>query len=394
MSTRGISAESRVSLQRPVKPVAERFVQDDSGLPPPTRNLMMAVRVEAFACIELVTIVGVAAYVFLTPPPERTPRNVTCLNLSCFNLGDELYTAMDLRSNPCDDFYQYACGRWAQYHPDYEDQFRYLEARVYRTANYKLRERMEKLPPPDKPLSGTDKAALSYLACVEVQTRHIDVPWKITELIFMRAKEDGSGSESLLQPTTAKLATKDAALRLMVSLGARPGHRRTLQGKWPPRRVDVAIALAPAQHDVLLAPDPRTDSRRIVSVTHSESLLKWKRHREQLTTPAATATCIQEFVNILSTEHALRVQVAAALVKMDAEVTAKMAAAAAMSLGAGTFVTFGQLPELEAAKVASPVAASLAAQEADTAPGPNAKPEAPSRYAMLFLIFEWSSERS
>lgn len=349
----------RVPLQRPVKPVAELFLQDDSGLPPPTRNLMMAVRVEAFACIELVTIVGVAAYVFLTPPPERTPRNVTCLNLSCFNLGDELYTAMDLRSNPCDDFYQYACGRWAQYHPDYEDQFRYLEARVYRTANYKLRERMEKLPPPDKPLSGTDKAALSYLACVEVQTRHIDVPWKITELIFMRAKGDGSGSESLLQPTTAKLATKDAALRLMVSLAL---------------DLDIDVLFK-----VLLAPDPRTDRRRIVSVTHSESLLKWKRHREQLTTPAATATCIQEFVNILSTEHTLRVQVAAALVKMDAEVTAKMAAAAAMSLGAGTFVTFGQLPELEAAKVASPVAASLAAQEADTVPDPNAKPEAPSR---------------
>ncbi|XP_075529858.1 neprilysin-1-like [Dermacentor variabilis] len=191
--------------------------QSDSELPPPTRNMMMSIRVEAFACIEMITIVGVAAYVFLTPPPERALRNVTCLNLSCFNLGEELYMAMDLRSNPCDDFYQYTCGRWAEYHPEYEDQFRYLEARVYRTANEKLRERLEKLPPPDKPLSGTDKAALSYLACVEVQTRHIDVPWKIAELLFMRATGEG-GSASLLEPTTGKLASRGAALRFLVSL--------------------------------------------------------------------------------------------------------------------------------------------------------------------------------
>nr|XP_050046690.1 neprilysin-1-like [Dermacentor andersoni] len=307
--------------------------QSDSELPPPTRNLMMSIRVEAFACIELVTIVGVAAYVFLTPPPERAPRNITCLNLSCFNLGEELYTSMDLRSNPCDDFYQYTCGRWAEYHPEYEDQFRYLEARVYRTANEKLRERLEKLPPPDKPLSGTDKAALSYLACVEVQTRHIDVPWKITELVFMRATGEG-GSASLLEPTAGKLASRSAALRLLVSLAL---------------DLDIDVLFK-----IMLAPDPRTDSRRIVSVSHSESLLRWKRHREQLMTPVATATCIREFVNVLSTEHALRAQLAAALVKMDVEVTAKMAAGAATSLGAGVFVTFAQLPALEAAKVAPP----------------------------------------
>ncbi|KAL1416796.1 hypothetical protein MTO96_027506 [Rhipicephalus appendiculatus] len=307
----------------------------DSGLPPPTRNLMMSVRVEAFACIELIAIVGVAAYVFFTPPPERMSRNITCLNLSCYNLGEELYTAMDLRSNPCDDFYQYTCGRWAENHPDYEDQFRYLEARVYRTANEKLRERMEKLPPPDKPLSGTDKAALSYLACVEVQTRHIDVPWMISQLLFRRTKDKG-GSESLLHPTTAKLTTKDAALRFLVSLAL---------------DLDIDVLFK-----ILLAPDPRTDSRRIVSVAHSDSLLKWKRHREQLMTPAATATCIREYVNMLSSEHSLRVEVAAALVKMDAEITTKVAAAAAMSLGAGTVVTFARLPDLETAKVVPPVA--------------------------------------
>ncbi|XP_075728696.1 neprilysin-11 [Rhipicephalus microplus] len=318
----------------------------DGGLPPPTRNMMMSVRVEAFACIELFTIVGVAAYVFFTPPPERMPRNITCLNLSCFNLGAELYTAMDLRSNPCDDFYQYTCGRWAENHPDYEDQFRYLEARVYRTANDKLRERMEKLPPPDKPLSGADKAALSYLACVEVQTRHIDVPWMISQLLFRRTKDRG-GSESLLHPTTAKLTTKDAALRLLVSLAL---------------DLDIDVLFK-----ILMAPDPRTNSRRVVSVAHSDSLLKWKRHREQLTTPAATATCIREFVNILSAEHSLRVEVAAALVKMDVEITVKMAAAAAMSLGAGTFVTFARIPALEKAKVTQPVAKGRADREAGDA---------------------------
>ncbi|XP_077493077.1 uncharacterized protein LOC144104125 [Amblyomma americanum] len=105
-----------------------------------------------------------------------------------------------------------------------------------------------------------------------------------------------------------------------------------------------------------MAPDPRSDSRRIVSVAHSESLLKWMRHREQLITPQATATCIRQFINVLSTEHALRADLAAALVKMDVEVTTKMAGAAALSLGAGVYITFAQVPSMEAPTVSPPVA--------------------------------------
>lgn len=305
-------------------------------LPPATRNLMMSVRVEAFAAIEFLVIAGVAAYVFLTPPAERSPFNVTCAGLKCYNFGRELYRAMDVRTDPCDDFYQYTCGGWEESHPDHEDQFRYLEDRVYLTANEKLREHMASLPPPNKPLSSTDKATLSYLACVEVQIRHIDVPWKITELLFQQGKgEDRTGGGSLLDPTIGRLATPQAALQLLVALAL---------------NLDIDVLFK-----IFMAPDPRSDSRRIVSVAHSESLLKWMRHRDQLTTPEATATCIRQFINILSTEYALRADLAAALVKMDVEVTTKMAAAAALSLGAGVYVTFAQVPSLEAPTVSPPV---------------------------------------
>lgn len=295
---------------------------DDSDVEPPTRNLMMSVRVEALAVLELVVIAGVAAYVFFTVPPDRMPWNASCADLSCYNLAMELYTAMDLRLNPCDDFYLYACGRWADSHPDDEDQFRYLEGRVYRTANEKLRERMASLPAPDKPLSTLDKAAISYLSCIEVHTRRIDVPWKINELLFNASH---SGVSSLSQT----IRNPQEMLDLLVSLAL---------------NLDIDILFK-----IRLAPDPRNESRRIVSVAHSESLLKWKRHREQLLSPQALADCIRSFVNVLSGDNnAPREKVAAALVKMDVDVTTKMAASAALSLGSDSFVTFGQITALEA----------------------------------------------
>ncbi|KAL3198151.1 hypothetical protein MRX96_014493 [Rhipicephalus microplus] len=152
---------------------------------PPTRNVLLRARPRVFAVFELLTLVVVVVYVYYNPKPWPWSLQLSCASLECFNVQAELHSSMDLSAEPCDDFYQYVCGHWAEGHPRYQDQFRYLESKVYMKVNDKLRERSEGLPLPSKPLSTSDKAVLSYVACTEVLRRSIDVPWLIDSLLFL-----------------------------------------------------------------------------------------------------------------------------------------------------------------------------------------------------------------
>ncbi|KAH9382240.1 hypothetical protein HPB48_017937 [Haemaphysalis longicornis] len=87
----------------------------------------MQARPEVFATFEVLTLIGVALYVHQTPRPSKWPLRLHCSSLDCFNLQAELHGSMDLGTDPCDDFYQYVCGHWAEKHGSFEDQFRYLE---------------------------------------------------------------------------------------------------------------------------------------------------------------------------------------------------------------------------------------------------------------------------
>ncbi|XP_070396881.1 endothelin-converting enzyme 1-like [Dermacentor albipictus] len=291
----------------------------NNEFPPPTRNVLLSARPQVFAAFQLLTLVAVAAYAYWNPKPRRLPLQMSCASLDCFNVQAELHSSMDLSAEPCDDFYQYVCGHWAEGHPRYQDQFRYLEAKVYMKANDRVRERFEHLLEPSKPLSTSDKAVLSYVACAEVLRRSIDAPWLIDSLLFMGEDKPGH----FLATSGSKNASAEA-LATLVSLAM---------------DYDLDVLF-----EVVLAPDSNSQGRSVVSVGHSASLLRWKRHRERYLTAESTARCVRQFVSVMTCDCNRDSSLTAALVAMDAQVTAKMAVSAATSAGRGARLRFRDIP--------------------------------------------------
>ncbi|KAH8031695.1 hypothetical protein HPB51_020074 [Rhipicephalus microplus] len=107
----------------------EQEEEDDQpeDFEPPTRNVLLRARPHVFAMFELLTLVVVVVYVYYNPKPWPWSLQLSCVSLECFNVQAELHSSMDLSAEPCDDFYQYVCGHWAEGHSRYQDQFRYLE---------------------------------------------------------------------------------------------------------------------------------------------------------------------------------------------------------------------------------------------------------------------------
>ncbi|KAH7976098.1 hypothetical protein HPB52_008639 [Rhipicephalus sanguineus] len=297
----------------------EQTVDDE----PPTRNVLLKARPHVFAVFELLTLVVVATYAYYNPKRWPWPLQLSCASLDCFNVQAELHSSMDLSAEPCDDFYQYVCGHWAEGHSRYQDQFRYLEAKVYMKVNDKLRERFEDLPQPSKPLSTSDKAVMSYVACTEVLHRGIDVPWLIDSLLFLGNDKPGH----FLATSGSKNASAEA-LATLVSLAM---------------DYDLDVLF-----EVVLTPDLTSQRRSVLSVAHSSSLLRWKRHRERYLTAESTARCVRQFTSVMSCNCNPEPGLTVALVTMDAEVTAKMAASAATSAGKGAHIRFRDVPSAHA----------------------------------------------
>jgi len=80
-------------------------------------------------------------------------------------------SAMDVKADPCQDFYQYACGGWRVAHPMPSDKARYGRFDELREYNrYVLRSILEDAAKPGKHNSNEKKVGAFYSACMDEMT--------------------------------------------------------------------------------------------------------------------------------------------------------------------------------------------------------------------------------
>ncbi|KAH8306406.1 hypothetical protein KR018_010737 [Drosophila ironensis] len=92
-----------------------------------------------------------------------------CRSKECIRTAASLIYAMDEQTDPCEDFYQFTCGRWANEHPRPDsvtsyDWFRERQANVMRLVRNFLRTNISSTEP-----EAVGKAKTMYMACMDTK---------------------------------------------------------------------------------------------------------------------------------------------------------------------------------------------------------------------------------
>merc|ERR1719458_2417007 len=104
------------------------------------------------------------------PSPTQRPvgcesdleEDKLCLSESCVMAAGTILASLDRRVSPCDDFYQFSCGGWAQRSPALNmDRFQAIDKR-----NQNIIRSVLEAPPPADVSHAEEKARTFYQSCV------------------------------------------------------------------------------------------------------------------------------------------------------------------------------------------------------------------------------------
>ncbi|XP_034153705.2 phosphate-regulating neutral endopeptidase PHEX isoform X1 [Pangasianodon hypophthalmus] len=111
-----------------------------------------------FFCLALlIAVIGVS---------QKTASEEFCLTPDCIEAAGSILNKLDPSVNPCDDFYQYACGGWLREHPIPEDSSSYgIYPWLRQNVDLKLKELLEQ-PTAEGDIEAVKKAKMLYRSCM------------------------------------------------------------------------------------------------------------------------------------------------------------------------------------------------------------------------------------
>eukprot|EP00092_Neocalanus_flemingeri_P023165 GFUD01025119.1.p1 GENE.GFUD01025119.1~~GFUD01025119.1.p1 ORF type:complete len:953 (-),score=164.55 GFUD01025119.1:486-3344(-) len=141
---------------------------------------------------------------------DRTPGGDLCLSESCVMAAGTILTSMDRSVDPCDDFYQFACGGWAQRSQSLNmDRFQAIDKRNQNI----IRSILEGAPPLNVSEAET-KARTFYKSCVKERE-----PIVSDDLVNLQAVLEFAGGWNISGDQNTSMEFNERMFRLQNQLG-------------------------------------------------------------------------------------------------------------------------------------------------------------------------------
>ena len=135
--------------------------------------MVMAVAIAMIVVVVILSQGRPSLQVVNVPQPAAlnmptAPESTVCMTQDCVRTSTRILESINPTVDPCDDFFEYACGSWNRNHPIPDDRATYNTfAHLADKLFYKLKELLESSPADDEPLA-TRKTRHLYSSCLNM----------------------------------------------------------------------------------------------------------------------------------------------------------------------------------------------------------------------------------